>query len=36
MTVMKKSEFADSQGWSRPYVSKLASQGRLVMTEDGK
>lgn len=36
MTVMKKSEFADSQGWSRPYVSKLASQGRLVLTEDGK
>lgn len=36
MTVMKKSEFADSQGWSRPYVSKLASQGRLVLTADEK
>jgi hypothetical protein len=36
MTVMKKSEFADSQGWSRPYVSKLAAQGRLVLTEDNK
>lgn len=36
MTVMKKSEFADSQGWSRPYVSKLAAQGRLVLTEDKK
>lgn len=35
MTVMKKSEFADSQGWSRPYVSKLAGQGRLVLNEKG-
>jgi hypothetical protein len=35
MTVMKKSEFADSQGWSRPYVSKLAGQGRLVLSEKG-
>ncbi|MEK8080715.1 terminase small subunit [Pseudomonas sp. XK-1] len=35
MTVMKKSEFADSQGWSRPYVSKLAGQNRLVLNEKG-
>ncbi|MDH0120828.1 terminase small subunit [Stutzerimonas stutzeri] len=36
MTVMTKAEFADSRGWSRPYVSKLSKQGRLVLTEDGK
>ncbi|MBK3748713.1 terminase small subunit [Stutzerimonas balearica] len=36
MTVMTKAEFADSRGWSRPYVSKLGKQGRLVLTEDGK
>lgn len=36
MAVMSKAEFADSRGWSRPYVSKLVSQGRLVLTEDGK
>nr|WP_312231133.1 terminase small subunit [Pseudomonas sp.] len=36
MTVMSKAEFADSRGWSRPYVSKLVSQGRLVLTDDGK
>lgn len=36
MTVMTKAAFADSRGWSRPYVSKLVSQGRLVLTEDGK
>lgn len=36
MTLMTKAEFADSRGWSRPYVSKLSKQGRLVLTEDGK
>lgn len=36
MTVMTKAEFADSRGWSRPYVSKLGKQGRLVLTEAGK
>lgn len=36
MTVMSKAEFADSRGWSRPYVSKLVKQGRLVLTDDGK
>lgn len=33
---MSKAEYADSRGWSRPYVSKLAKQGRLVLSEDGK
>jgi len=36
MTVMTKAEFADSRGWSRPYVSKLGKQGRLVLNEAGK
>lgn len=36
MTVMTKAEFADSRGWSRPYVSKLGKQGRLVLVEGGK
>lgn len=36
MTVMKKSEYADSRGWSRAYVSKLAKNGRLVLTANGK
>lgn len=36
MTVLSKSEFADSRGWSRPYVSKLARLGRLILTGDGK
>lgn len=36
MTVMKKSEYADSRGWSRAYVSKLAKAGRLILTADGK
>lgn len=36
MTVMSKAAFADSRGWSRPYVSKLSKQGRLVLTEAGQ
>ncbi len=36
MTVMSKAAFADSRGWSRPYVSKLGRQGRLVLTEAGQ
>lgn len=36
MTVLSKSEFADSRGWSRAYVSKLGKQERLVLTADGK
>lgn len=30
---MSKAEFAASRGWSRPYVSKLARQGRLVLVD---
>lgn len=36
MTVMKKSEYADSRGWSRAYVSKLGKAGRLVLSDCGK
>ncbi|MED5608503.1 terminase small subunit [Pseudomonas sp. JH-2] len=36
MALLSKAEYADSRGWSRPYVSKLAKQGRLVVTADGK
>ncbi|SDH49314.1 terminase small subunit [Pseudomonas panipatensis] len=36
MTIMTKAEYADSRGWSRPYVSKLVKQGKLVVTVDGK
>jgi hypothetical protein len=36
MNELSKSEFAAARGWSRPYVSKLAKQGRLVITGDGK
>lgn len=36
MALMTKAEYADSRGWSRPYVSKLVKQGRLVVTDDGK
>ncbi|SDJ60857.1 terminase small subunit [Pseudomonas indica] len=36
MTILSKSEYADSKGWSRAYVSKLAKQERLVLTPDGK
>ncbi len=36
MTVITKSEFAARRGWSKSYVSKLVSQGRLVLTEDDK
>lgn len=36
MTLMSKAEYADRRGWSRPYVSKLVGQGRLVITADGK
>lgn len=35
MTALTKAEFATRQGWSKPYVSKLAKTGRLVMTADG-
>lgn len=36
MALMSKAEYAASRGWSRPYVSKLAKQGRLVVTADGQ
>lgn len=36
MTVISKSEFAARRGWAKSYVSKLASQDRLVLTPDGK
>ncbi|MCP3792274.1 terminase small subunit [Pseudomonas sp. N2-11] len=36
MTYLTKSEFAARRGWSKSYVSKLASQDRLVLTEGGK
>lgn len=36
MTLLTKSEFATRRGWSKSYVSKLASQDRLVLSADGK
>ncbi|MFJ3448044.1 terminase small subunit [Pseudomonas sichuanensis] len=36
MMHLTKSEFAARRGWAKSYVSKLDSQGRLVMTDDGK
>lgn len=36
MTVISKTEFAARRGWVKSYVSKLASQDRLVLTDDGK
>ncbi|MBJ9975287.1 terminase small subunit [Pseudomonas sp. S75] len=36
MTYLTKSEFAARRGWSKSYVSKLASQDRLVLSDDGK
>lgn len=36
MSYLSKSEFAARQGWSKSYVSKLAKQERLVITDDGK
>lgn len=36
MTYLTKSEFAAQHGWSKSYVSKLAKQDRLVLTDDGK
>ncbi|MDT8921755.1 MULTISPECIES: terminase small subunit [Pseudomonas] len=36
MQHLTKSEFAARRGWSKSYVSKLASQDRLVLTADGK
>ncbi|MGH8435869.1 MAG: terminase small subunit [Pseudomonas sp.] len=36
MDILSKSEYAAARGWSKPYVSKLAKAGRLVITSDGK
>ena len=36
MTVVSKTEFAARRGWAKSYVSKLANQDRLVLTQDGK
>ncbi|MGO0694443.1 terminase small subunit [Pseudomonas guariconensis] len=36
MQYLTKSEFAARRGWSKSYVSKLASQDRLVLNADGK
>lgn len=36
MEILSRTEFAASRGWSRQYVGKLAKQGRLVLTADGK
>ena len=36
MTVISKTEFAARRGWAKSYVSKLANQDRLVLTEHGK
>lgn len=36
MELLSKSEFATRKGWSRPYVSKLGKQGRLVLADDGR
>lgn len=36
MELLSKSEFAARKGWSKPYVSKLGKQGRLVLADDGR
>ncbi len=36
MTILSRTEYAASKGWSRQYVGKLVQQGRLVLTMDGK
>lgn len=36
MTIITKSEFAARRGWSKSYVSKLVTQDRLVLTDEGK
>ena len=36
MTVLSRTEYAASKGWSRQYVGKLAKQGRLIYASDGR
>lgn len=33
---LSKTQFADLKGWHRSYVTKLGTQGRLVLSPDGK
>jgi phage terminase Nu1 subunit (DNA packaging protein) len=35
MEFLTKSAYATARNWSKPYVSKLAKQGRLVLSETG-
>ena len=35
-TLLSKSAFAERQGWSPSYVTKLAKQGRLITSDDGR
>ena len=34
--LLSKSAFAERQGWSPSYVTKLSKQGRLITSDDGK
>lgn len=34
--IVRKSAFAEAQGWAKSYVTKLAQEGRLVLTDDGR
>lgn len=34
--IVSKAEFARQNDWQKSYISKLAGQGRLVLTDDGK
>lgn len=36
MELLSKSEFAAHKGWSKSYVSKLAKQDRLVLSDNGR
>jgi hypothetical protein len=36
MTILSRTEYAASKGWSRQYVGKLVQQERLVLTLNGK
>tara|TARA_R110000751_G_scaffold100592_1_gene194516 strand:+ start:320 stop:901 length:582 start_codon:yes stop_codon:yes gene_type:complete len=36
METASKSQFAALMGWSKPYVSKLSGQGRLVLDDKGR
>ena len=36
MTIATRAEFARLQGWDRSYVTRLAQQGRLVLSAEGR